>query len=219
MAVDAIHFAILREAKITGSCLSAGYPDLLLTKAEIGLPDEFLKVRTDSAAVAKHHACAEPIYDSYQVFQGLGLTMWALDRERRHGWEFEFDLNQPQTPYNNLGSHDLVIDPGTTEHCFNIAQAAQTLLGAVKLGRYISQAVPMAMFNHGYYNLNPVWFHDCYEKNGFEMRKIVIRNHDKVFENPTRQRLTAVPDGAVIITLAQRTCIRPFEYPQQKLPG
>jgi hypothetical protein len=207
MAIDAIHFSMILDAKVTGKALSAGYPDLL-----VSFP--YLPARKDSETVAEHHNVKGPIADTALVFKELGLELEVIDREKLQGSERIVDLNHPQ----DLGEYDLVIDPGTSEHCFNIAQAAQNLAGAVKVGGVMSQAIPMAMFNHGYYNVNPVWFLDFYEQNGFKVEKIVIRDKQGIInDHPSRNRYKGVPDGAVTIVTARRLKKQPFIYPQQEL--
>lgn len=202
---------------MTGKCLSAGYPDLLVPLEDLKVATQNgegeIYERPESKDLQAYHGFNEPIYDSAQVFGAIGLELHVIDRERLQGCESIVDLNRPAS----LGEYDLVIDPGTLEHCFNIAQAAVNLAGAVKVGGYISQAVPMSMFNHGYYNLNPVWFLDFYENNGFKIERLFVRHVEGVFENVTRQRLKAVPEEAVIVMLAKRERKKDFEWPQQRL--
>lgn len=207
MAIDQVHFSMILDAKARGKALSAGYPDLL-----VSFPN--LPPRPDSEAVCFHHGVKGPLADTAIVFKDLGLELEVIDREKLQGSERVVDLNEP----HDLGEYDLVIDPGTSEHCFNIAQAVKNLAGAVKVGGVMSQAIPMAMFNHGYYNVNPVWFLDFYEQNGFEIEKIVLRDKDGIFlQSPQRVRYKGIPDGAVTVMTARRLKKQPFVYPQQRL--
>jgi hypothetical protein len=111
----------------------------------------------------------------------MGLKLSVIDRVAHTGCEEIVDLNErtslPRLPFSdNMDGFDLVIDPGTSEHCFNIPQALVNLAGAVKVGGVISQALPMSMFNHGYWNVNPVALLDFYELNGFAIERMVIRH-------------------------------------------
>lgn len=212
MAIDATQLdLIMRAIGDVGRALSAGYPDLLIQKNTQAMPDEFWIERPNSAEIAKHHGIAGPVYDSRAFFRGMGFELDIIDRAVLEGSERVVDLNAPQ----ELGEYDLVIDPGTIEHCFNIAQAAANLAGAVKVGGIISQAVPMAMFNHGYYNLNPIWFIDFYKSNGFELEMMLIRCGDWIMNNVTGKRMAGVPDGAVNVITARRKEKRPIVWPQQ----
>lgn len=211
MAIDAFQFNMIAGSGVQGKALSAGYPDLLLERSD-ALPDKFWTVREDSQRVASHHGIQGPIYDSHDVFLGMGLNLFVIDRAVLQGTERVVDLNEPQ----DLGEFDLVIDPGTIEHCFNIAQAAKNLAEAVKVGGVISQAVPMSMFNHGYYNLNPIWFHDFYSQNGFDLEQIALRRGPWVMPNVGPERMRGVEDGTVVLVLARRTEKKTIQWPQQR---
>lgn len=221
MAIDLAHWRMIVECGTRGTVLSAGYPDLLLAQADIAaaLHDGSgeIHVRDDSDAIAAHHGWRAPIYDSHEVFAALGCKLFVIDRERREGSETIADLNEPCA----LGDYDLVIDPGTSEHCFNVAQALVNLAGAVKVGGAICQSLPMSMFNHGYWNVNPVALADFYEVNGFEIERMTIRTPGGLFE-PTvaerRMRLKAVPEEAVTLLCARRLEAKPFRWPQQSAP-
>jgi hypothetical protein len=218
MAIDRTHWHMIRQAMVTGKALSAGYPDLLITAddmpkvdAAIGLP-----VREDSLKVQSLHGWQEPIVDSAKAFQAIGLELTVIDRVALQGSEIIVDLNEHW--YQPVAEeYDLVIDPGTSEHCFNIPQALVNLAGAVKVGGVMSQALPMAMFNHGYWNVNPVALLDFYELNGFKVERIVLRHAGGLYEPVDRTRYKGVPDGTVIIITARRMEVRPFSWPQQKI--
>lgn len=225
MAIDLAHWKMILAAGVKGKALSAGYPDLLIKWEEI--PDPILGghllPRHDSEQIAKHHGFAGPIFDAVKVFAHMGLELEVIDRAVLRGGERVVDLNQAGGTYQEaqyLGEYDLVIDPGTSEHCFNIPQALVNLAGAVKVGGVISQALPMSMFNHGYWNINPVALLDFYEANGFQIEKMVIRHPSGVFEPPPAdrgRRMKGVPEGAVNIITARRLEKKPFTWPQQKL--
>ena len=211
MAIDIYQFEQIVSTKVTGRALSAGYPDLLV---------HFLDApaRKDSDAVRAHHNNFKyPIAESVDVFREMGLELEVIDREKLQGCERIFDLNNILA----LDEYDLVIDPGTSEHCFNIPQALINLADAVKIGGFISQALPMSMFNHGYWNVNPVALIDFYELNGFEILKFVIRHDEEIFSPKPEdrgRRMVSVPEDSVNLLLAKRLEKKLFRWPQQKLP-
>ena len=223
MAIDKEHFRQIVACNVQGRALSAGYPDLL-----IHLPK--LKPRPDSDKVAAHHGVKHPIADSVEVFAGLGLTLEVIDRKVIQGCEHVVDLNERPTLDEDYGTpeairlgefwdYDLVIDPGTSEHCFNIAQALLNLADAVKVGGCIVQALPITMVNHGYWNVNPVALVDFYEQNGFQIEDFVIRHPGGIFNPPVEKRhwrMSPVPDGAVTVLTARRLEKREFRWPQQR---
>lgn len=197
--------------------MSAGYPDLLIKGDD--LPEGTFTERPNSKALQKHHTFDAPIYDAREVFGAIGLELMVIDRARYEDSENVVDLNDAVMLSNEDGSlFDLVIDPGTIEHCWDIGQAASNLANAVKLGGYISHSTPISMFNHGYYNLNPLWFWDFYNANGFEIRRLsIVDRHGGEFSDfDATSRLGNVPDNCAILCLAQRVEIKPLEVPQQK---
>ena len=217
MAIDLHHWRAILRAKAKGRALSAGYPDLLVPANEI--PAAPLQVRADSDEIAEHHGWKGPIYDSVQVFKMLGIELDVIDRKEHRGGESIVDLNEPSAAILLRARYDLVIDPGTSEHCFNIAQALVNLADAVKVGGAICQALPMSMFNHGYWNVNPVALLDFYETNGFEIERMVIRHAGGVFEpSPDERfaRMLNVPENAVTLVTARRLEARAFRWPQQR---
>ena len=211
MAIDSHQFRMIVESGVKGRALSAGYPDLLVRWEDIPGHEQMLSVpRGNTVALQRLHSWEHPIHETRDVLLWFGLKLDVIDCKVIHGCERVVDLNHPQA----LGEYDLVIDPGTTEHCFNIAQAAINLAGAVKLGGFISQAIPMSMFNHGYYNLNPKWFADFYSVNGFEIKRLMIRCEEGVYEPiDVGGRYGGVPDNCVLCCMAQRVKIQDFVFP------
>lgn len=211
MGIDIHQWRQINESGAKGTALSAGYPDLLFDMPAI--PE-----RPDGTAVREHHGFKDGrVVDSVAAFESIGLSLDVIDREIIQGSEHVINLNEPQ----ELGEFDLVIDPGTTEHCFNIAQAWCNLGAAVRVGGFLSQALPMAMFNHGYWNVNPIAMLDFWQQNGFEVKECILRFDDGgIFDmaGHAHDRLKAVPDGAVVSMLAQRKSTQPFRWPQQQLP-
>ena len=79
-----------------------------------------------------------------------------------------------------------MIDAGTIEHCFNIAQAILNAAQAVAPGGHVFHAPPMTMLNHGFYNLNPTLFHDFYGQNGWTVERLVGGTQEGKFKvHPT----------------------------------
>ena len=135
-----------------GDVLSLGYPDLLVSPESIQemfgyMPSKF----TDAN---KWHGFKDPLPDTEELFDHLGAKLTVVDFTKDRGMETIADLNYPQ----EFGKFDLVIDPGTLEHCFNIAQAFVNAAASVKVGGRIFHLSPMTMINHGFYNLCPTLF-------------------------------------------------------------
>lgn len=121
-------------------------------------------------------------------------------------------------------SRDLVIDPGTIEHCANAGHALMIAASAVARGGAIYHCSPLTMLNHGYYNLCPALFQDFYEQNGW------VVQHQSVFRvtPPDFSQLEAVnlavlrtrwapPTNSAMHTLALRpmNSSERFQWPRQ----
>lgn len=166
----ALPFHALKQLKpyLKGSVLSLGYPDLLATAGEIETLFGYKPTKFTNAN--EWHKTKAPLPESMELFDHLGVKVKIVDFTADHGIETIADLNHPQ----DFGVFDLVIDPGTLEHCFNIGQAFMTAANAVKEGGAICHLSPMSMLNHGFYNLNPTLFYDFYTQNGWEVRDFKV---------------------------------------------
>ena len=128
------------------------------------------------------------------------------------------DLNEP-VPASLHRRYALIIDPGTLEHCFNIAQAAKNVAEMVAPGGWVFHGNPMNMFNHGFYNLNPTWYHDFYAANGFRVELVEgvanpVRGLQR-FEVPLTGRYGGVPAESSLYVLARRESEAPVRWPTQ----
>jgi hypothetical protein len=210
-----------------GRACAAGYPDLLVRPEQLRrlMGEERaarVGTREDSAAILAWHALTDwtdEVFDSDDVFQELGYSLDVVDIKPVRGGEIIVDLNQP-LPQELAAKFDLIVDTGTCEHCFNIAQAAINLASMLRPQGVIIQAMPLNSFNHGFYNVNPTWFHDFYPANGFGIRSLsgftdVVRNPVR-FEVPPFARFRDVPHNSIIVVVAQREIVKPMTYPTQR---
>jgi len=148
----------------------------------------------------------------------LGYDLEVLDVVEARGGELLHDLNEP-VPTRLHRRYALVIDPGTLEHCFNVAQAACNLAEMVAPRGCVFHGNPLNMFNHGFYNFNPTWYRDFYAANGFEIELIegvadMVRD-PKRFEVPLIERFGGVPANASLYVLARRVADTRIRWPVQ----
>lgn len=146
--------------------LSLAYPDILLSFDEAtaytgAKPTQF----TDAGSI---HGIHHRLPETREFFDALGCEFRCVDFAEGLNADAVIDLNYPV----DLGQFDVVIDPGTTEHCFNIAQAMINSAGAVAVGGYIVHETPRAMPEHGFYNLNRTFYFDFYGQNGWEIERL-----------------------------------------------
>jgi len=206
---------------------SLGYPDILAHEDQIraifgdSVADS-LEFRTDSAEILRWHNAGHKtnrVVDAASLFRALGWTLEVLDIVTARGGEIIHDLNLP-IPAELTGRYALVIDAGTLEHCFNIGQAAQNIAAMVALGGAVMHGNPLNMFNHGFYNLNPTWYHDFYGENGFviEYLNLVSNAVDapQLAGVPPYQRFGGVPDNCTLLVVARRAELRAISWPVQR---
>jgi hypothetical protein len=220
MGLNVLMLDVITKLKGSGRCLSAGYPDVLVpTKFVKQITGKDIPARPDSQEIINwHRLTIEDIPCSEALFKALGYSLDVIDIYASRGVEKVVDLNCPQ----DLGEYDLVIDPGTIEHCFNIAQAAFNLAGAVKQGGHIVHSLPMTTLNHGFYNINPTWVHDFYGQNGFKVEKClgytkaVKGQGAAIFEPPHHQRFLDCPNDVTMLVVAKRVVKQNLKWPTQQ---
>jgi hypothetical protein len=208
MALKRQAIASLRDL-YRGRILSLGYPDLLMTVEEAErLCGRRLQRRNDCG---RWHGLSHALPDSVEFFAAFGATLDCVDIRASRGVERIVDLNAPA----DLGTYDLVLDAGTIEHCANIWQAFVNATNAVKVGGYIFHTPPMTMINHGFYNLNPTFFHDAYGQNGWNLHLLCGSTRDEQrFDVPAVARASAPPESS-LYCLASRTKEGELRCPMQ----
>lgn len=189
---------------------SMGYPDMIAPLP----PIDGLAYRADSAAICKRHGIPLrqiPDAHSYFAAQGCGLDVYDIVQER--GDEILCDLNQPMVA---SFTYDIVLDVGTLEHCFNVAQAIFNMASLVKDGGYIIHENPFLMGNHGFYGMQPTFYADFYAANGFELLECKLADRKGMSADvPRTQRFKFVEHGVNTFALAKRVKVQPFVWPTQ----
>jgi SAM-dependent methyltransferase len=97
----------------------------------------------------------------------------SIDYSNFEGATYTGDLNKPV----DLGKQfDTIIDFGTTEHVFDIAQALENCVQLCKIGGQIFHAVPAnGECGHGFWQMSPELFFSLYsERNGFIETEVFI---------------------------------------------
>lgn len=199
----------LRDASV----LCLGHPDILATPAEI---EELFHVKTtrEGEGGETHGVMDRKLIDTQEFFALLGSTLTCVDAFSFRGTERIVDLNFPA----ELGQYDLVIDPGTTEHCFNIGQAMLNAASAVKPGGRIYHSPPMTMVNHGFYNICPTMMWDFYQQNGWRIEVFDARAGNSAAPIKGEwaiSRMLRITKEASLICMAQRLTDAALRFPTQ----
>lgn len=202
LPVSALH---ILAPIITGKkVLCLGYPDIIAKPEHIeeifGVsPVKFTERGTE-------HGFDFPLPESYDLFEKVGAELSCIDVVQSFGREKIVDLNYP----HDLGRFDVVIDPGTCEHCFNIGQALINAAQAVKANGYIFHINPMNVMNHGFYNICPTLMHDFYDQNGWLIGMIKAVPMRPMEFSATKRFFDSMEYN--LYTLAQRMGEIPMKY-------
>ena len=226
--VLASRFAALEQQKgMSRRILSLGYPDIIASPKQLAeIFGEALvskaQIREDSAEIISWHRLSnfiDEIVESEHFFELLGYQLEVVDVAQARGNEHILDLNEPCPEEFHL-RYDLLIDSGTCEHCFNIAQAVKNLANMVSLNGIIYQSNPCSMYNHGFYNLNPTWYYDFYENNGFRIHDLQIVNNPVIkptfYEYSRYSRFKGIPENSSIMMVAQKNEVQEITWPMQR---
>lgn len=129
-------------------------------------------------------------------FNILGIT----DQNYYDVDKYDFDkpkiLHDLELPFSKKYKNyfNLVIDSGTLEHIFDIKSVMSNTINITKVGGYIVQIIPTNNFiNHGFYQINPTFFHDFYTINGFKVMEshiIEFRATGYRFHNYQQKKFT-----------------------------
>jgi hypothetical protein len=133
------------------------------------------------------------------------------------------DLNAPL----DLGGEqfDLVINHGTAEHIFNIAQVFRTMHDhCIDGGLMIHDAPFTGWIDHGFYTLQPTLFYDVAAANNYEIALVAVTHIDLnlTIRLESREHLIELrrdgkipADGAMLFVVFRKLCDAPFRIPMQ----
>lgn len=230
------HFIARKRGKTRPKVLSLGYPDLLFSPSLI---DRYLPqvrradvaIRPDSEAIARLHGRkpGTQILEAFSLFQALGADLDLIDvADFGHG-ETIVNLNDPVDESTWKERYDVVIDPGSVEHCFNAPTALANVALMLRPGGYVYHQAAINYPNHGYYSFSPVLFVDFYAANGFDVgtphcwrltRTGIDEDgviHPLFTIDATLREYADVPAGALIgMFTARKLVTRPIVWPIQR---
>lgn len=150
------------------SVLCLGYPDILIPPEM--WPKEWITVPTRTIANWIDHGKPEhqgkPMLMAKSLLKSLGasqVTVYDIAGER----DYTVDLNYPT---RRIG-FDIIIDPGTLEHCFNISQALVNVNQLLHVGGFVYHQAAIAYPNHGFWSISPIAFYKFYEMRGYQQER------------------------------------------------
>lgn len=217
-----LHSALCQESSLEkrGKVAFLGYPDLLVSEQilldSLG-ENNFKKISIDSRDddIRKHHGYPDSfkIYSLIDIFDKIYNCDYVIfDVNNVRGIETYLNLNE-NLPDEYKNQFDVVIDASVLEHCFNIGIAFKNFCDLVKIGGIASTVNPIYMFNHGYYNINPIMIRDGFVSNGFTIlnREVMLMNGDQVTSFGRKSN----PIRHFNLFLAKRIIEKDFTFPIQ----
>ncbi|MDO8803074.1 MAG: hypothetical protein Q7R35_01465 [Elusimicrobiota bacterium] len=165
--------------KFSGPLLALGVPDVYATPAEL---KSWLKTYSLPGAVQENAAVSGRMgfVDAKTFFNTLGfrdvttadIPGCTLKPDIYH------DMNQP-FPKELEGKFQCVLDPGTTEHVFDVKTCFTNIVNSLAINGVVIHEVPIYSYNGGYFSINPQVLFDFYSINGFEDLKGYIVMWDR----------------------------------------
>lgn len=189
--------------------LSLGYPDLLVGEQDI--KRLFNVTPTKYVNNGRWHGKRFELPETVEFFGLIGASIDCVDVHASRGCEKIVDLNIE----TDLGKYDLVIDPGTIEHCFNIGQALINAANAVDVGGRILHTSPVSMINHGFYNINPTLFHDFYTQNGWVEELCLLESRLNEYLPISGEARVLIPSECSVYFMAKRVTDAALAFPTQ----
>ena len=239
MAISALHYCIIRDLHLRGlvpqggAILELGEANWYGDADPKGLVDEIRKHvpdprrrddllrRLDEAIAKDVETCrcevAKIFYDMYYA----PSEVQAIDF---HGSPsaHKLDLNAPVTLDRRF---DVVMNHGTAEHIFDVAQVFITMHDyTVPGGMMIHEGPFTGWIDHGFYSFQPTLFYDLAAANQYEVLGVfvedlaaakILRLHSResVYEI---ERANKLPDNTMLlVVLIKGHEERPFQFPVQ----
>ena len=194
-------------------------PNSILNVAILGYPS----MAVDQATVIK--AFGKDVESKNQNNYALEALLQSVcncnirifDITCHHGVEEELDLNE-SLPTPLIKQFDLVLDSSCLEHCFNVAQAFKNICDMTAVGGTVITIAPIYLFNHGYYNINPIMHQDGFNYNGFELlSQNLINNSGEIVAGFSGKKTP--PRQIFILSVAKKIQDIKFKFPIQTHKG
>jgi hypothetical protein len=114
----------------------------------------------------------------------------------------------------------VVINHGTAEHIFNIAQVFISIHSACKVGGLMIHESPFTgWIDHGFYCLQPTLFYDLAAANGYEIVSVDVEEikSQTIIPIKDRDRFTqqTFPDNSMLFVVFRKRTAEPFRIPAQ----
>lgn len=132
-----------------------------------------------------------------------------------------YDLNQP---FDLSERFDVVINHGTAEHIFNVAQVFATMHIHCELGGWLIHDAPfLGWVDHGFYCLHPTLFFDLASANCYEIHLIAVHEckSETIHQVRSREQVVSlveqgkVPNNSMLFAAFRKRVEQEFRIPMQ----
>lgn len=211
MALDSTGLSMVAKLVPGASILCLGYPDITApvetVRALLGVEP---RTWTDYGAA---HKVSWRLPETVETLTLAGAThVDCVDSMPVRGCEIKLDLNERRDWWRNWG---LVLNPGTLEHCFDIATAMFNAWRAVAPGGFILHVAPMSMMNHGFWNVCPTALVDFACANGGTVIQMQARDRNGDAVGIASLKRFRVPPESVLYALVRKDTQVPETMPVQ----
>lgn len=181
------------------------------------LPEEPTVIELGSQTLTVKFEDKPEIKTTPQFYEALGFVQYdAVDTDGKG--TVSFDLNNVLD--NSGPKYDLVTNSGTGEHIFNQYAIFNNVHNLCKPGGLMIHVLPWINWqNHGFYNFNPILFHDLARWNRYH--KVALwacdRNGENMFDPVIEENKNPEPTDInfFVIAVLQKRYDRSFVAPQQ----
>lgn len=180
---------VCRRHGLGGRCLTLGRQDVTVTLEQLGglllrtghltakdgaipLPLRLVVMQQQGSHLSQKPELREHNFVSDKLlFAALGFAAAdSVDVSAYEGADFVHDLNRPGLADTVRTTYDTVMDPGTTEHVFDVGMALENVFDVMHPGSVVVHNLPLSnRIDHGFYQFSPDFLLDYYEDNAFEI--------------------------------------------------
>jgi len=191
MAISETHYKLLRELKQRGvlpqggSILEIGqanfYGDMDPREMLPDLPKDSEHARLIDCAINGGMVKSLALFNLAKTVYAATMAPTrrvSIDADPAAPGALKYDLNTFEIlTEDGRGTFDTVINHGTAEHIFNIANVFRLMHDACKPGGLMIHESPFTGWvDHGFYCLQPTLFYDVAHANGYEMVMVALEH-------------------------------------------
>ncbi len=157
----------VRRHNLTGPAFSLGDQQTLFTYryAVQRLKQAGLLANAAAKPIPDH--CRPACVSFRSLVSMLGIQEYQdIDINGRADLQIDMSNTLPSAMYASAAS---IFELGTLEHIFNVAEGFRNVHRLLRKGGTVIHCSPVSMYDHGFYNFNPVLFWEFYRANGYEI--------------------------------------------------